>query len=418
MTPVTCYLYRGGMTPYCQVPRPFVVLVSGVAGSGKTTLGRALAKTLRLPLVDLDSVTNPLLDALPSAELGEHWLRSSFSSEIRDGRYAALRAVTADAVASVGGAVVVAPFTAELRGGDKWQALRAALSPMEPVVIHLDADAEVFRSRRAARGAARDAYRSDVAAESAAVPVIRIDAELSTDQQLTRALVRLGARRDVDASAPLFEKTFDAILFDLDGTLIDSTASVTRSWRRFGEHFGVSAAALHENHGKPARALIAALLPSHVHAEALARITHLEVTDAVGLEPVLGAREFFESVPRDRCAIVTSGSVPIATARLNAVGFTHPDAFVTADDVTHGKPDPEPFLLAAEKLGVDPARCLVFEDAPAGFRAARAAGCSVVAVAGTVAEDELSAADLVVDGLDRIRVVVEGNVLRLVPITP
>ncbi len=112
---------------------------------------------------------------------------------------------------------------------------------------------------------------------------------------------------------------------------------------------------------------------------------------------------------------MTSGSVPIATARLAAAGYDQPDVFVTVDDVVHGKPDPEPFLLAATRLGVDPSRCLVVEDAPAGIAAARAAGCAVIALTGTTADEELHA-DLVVDGLDAVGLeIMASGALRLVP---
>ncbi|MCD1269924.1 HAD-IA family hydrolase [Microbacterium sp. MEC084] len=281
-------------------------------------------------------------------------------------------------------------------------------------MVHLEGAAELFAARRAARGEARDDHRPDVPPAAPAIPVTRIDAELSTDQQLHRLLIELGVRREVDPEAELFTRTFDAVLFDLDGTLVDSTASVVRSWRRWSEHYGVSAEALHENHGQPARTLISRLLPPDLHAEGLARITEFETTDAVDLPPVRGAREFFDSIPESRRAIVTSGTTPLATARLRAAGFTPPEVFVTADEVTHGKPHPEPFLAAAERLGVDPDRCLVVEDAAAGVAAARAAGCHVIALTGTLAADDLHA-DLVLDGLDGIAVDVTPEGLRLRP---
>lgn len=402
------------MSPVCQMSSPIVVVVAGVAGTGKSTLGRALAATLGAPLVDLDAVTNPLLDALPAEALGGHWLSSPHAADIRAGRYAALRAVAADAVATAGSAVLVAPFTAELQGAAEWDLLVEAVAPATLTVVHLVGDAALLAARRAARGETRDAHRPDVDPPAPAVPVVTIDAELSTAQQLIRVLPLVGRAHPVDEESPLFARDFDAVLFDLDGTLIDSTASVIRSWRRFAAHYSVSSEALHANHGQPARVLIAKLLPEELHAEGLARVTDLEVTDAVGLEPIRGARAFFDSVPADRRAIVTSGSVPIATARLDAAGFPHPDVFVTADDVTRGKPDPEPFLTAAARLGVDPARCLVVEDAAAGITAARAAGCAVLAIAGTVGADELTG-DLVVDGLDRVALDVDGGVLRLRP---
>lgn len=412
MTPVTCYVYRGGMQRSCQMKEPFAIVVAGVAGSGKSTLGRALAVAIGAPLVDLDSVTNPLLDVLPAEVLGGHWLSSPLAPAIRDGRYAALRSVAADAVATAGCVVIVAPFTAELQGGTEWEQLLAAIAPATVRVVHLTGDPGLLSGRREQRGESRDAHRPEVPPAEPAVSVISIDAELSTAQQLTRVLPALGVRSAINADAAVFGRSFDAVLFDLDGTLIDSTASVIRSWRRFAEHYSVSAQALHENHGQPARTLISRLLPEDQHLEGLAHVTDLEVTDAIGLEPVLGAREFFDSVPADRRAIVTSGSVPIATARLDAAGFPHPDVFVTIDDVVHGKPDPEPFLTAAARLGVDATRCLVIEDAAAGIVAARAAGCAVIAIAGTVDVDDLPA-DLVVDGLDRLELYVDDSVLRV-----
>ncbi|MFJ4161463.1 HAD-IA family hydrolase [Microbacterium testaceum] len=399
----------------CQIPDPLAVLVAGTAGSGKSTLGRAIAETLRAPLVDLDSVTTPLLDALPADAFGGHWLTSPHAPAIRAGRYAALRATAADALATAGRVVIVAPFTAELSGGADWQALVAALAPAEPHVVHVDGDPAVLSSRRTARGASRDAHRPDVAPAAPAIPVIALDAELSTAQQLARVLPALGVRRAVDADAEILRREFDAVLFDLDGTLVDSTASVVRSWRRFAEHFDVPMEALHANHGQPARTLVSLLLPAERGAEAIAHVTGLEVADAVGLTPIRGAADFFASVPAERRAIVTSGSVPIATARLAAAGYERPAVFVTVDDVVNGKPDPEPFLLAAERLGVNPSRCLVVEDAPAGIAAARAAGCAVIALTGTTAEEELTA-DLVVDGLDAVRLeVTASGTLRLFP---
>jgi sugar-phosphatase len=397
------------------MPDPLAVVVAGPAGSGKSTLGRALARTLRAPLVDLDSVTTPLLDALPLDALGGHWLTSPHAGAVRDGRYAALRATAADALSTAGRVVVVAPFTAELSGGEEWRALVAALAPAEPHVVLVDGDPAVLASRRSARGAARDAHRPDTAPVAPRVAATTVDAELSTAQQLARVLPALGVRRPVDPGAGIFAREFDAVLFDLDGTLVDSTASVVKSWRRFAEHFDVSMEALHANHGQPARTLIGLLLPAERHADALAHVADLEVTDAVGLAPVRGASAFFASVPAGRRAIVTSGSVPIASARLAAAGLPVPEVFVTVDDVARGKPDPEPFLLAAERLGVDPGRCLVVEDAPAGIAAARAAGCAVLALTGTTAEEELTA-DLVVDGLDAVRLeVAASGALRLLP---
>ena len=167
--------------------------VAGVAGSGKSTLGRALATALGAPLLDLDSLTNPLLDGLPREILGGHWLASAHRAAIRDGRYAALRAVTRDTVATAGRAVLVAPFTAELRGGEPWEQLRRAAGAAELRMVHIDGDAELFAARRAARSAERDRHRvPGPPAPPPAVPVVTVDGELTTEEQLRRVLRLIG----------------------------------------------------------------------------------------------------------------------------------------------------------------------------------------------------------------------------------
>ncbi|GLY04510.1 HAD-IA family hydrolase [Actinoplanes sp. NBRC 101535] len=378
-----------------------MVAVAGVAGSGKTTLGRALAKTLGAPLLDLDTMTNPLLDSLPAEALGGHWLASPHRATIRDGRYAALLTVAVDVVATAGTAVLVAPFTAELQKDDAWNRLRTVADVR---VVHLTGAPDLFAERRADRGADRDRHRApDGPSTPPSIPVISVDAELTTEQQLLRVLVALDRRSPVEAPNPLFAAGFDAVLFDIDGTLADSTASVLRSWRRFATEHGIPAKAVADNHGRPARHLIDLLLPADKAEAGLARITAIEIEDAVTVRPTPGALDLFGSLPDSRRAVVTSCSAPLARARMAAAGLVTPPVTVTADDVRTGKPDPEPYLLAAERLGVDPARCLAVEDAAAGIRSALAAGCTVLAVTGTSAAAELKEADLVVDGLDRVR---------------
>src|SRR5690348_1163788 len=174
------------MTYPCQGGRVVgdtgVVVVAGVAGSGKSTLGRELAAAMRVPLLDLDAVTNPLLDHLVGPVLPGHWLAAPHGELIRKGRYAALRAVAHDVVATAGGAVLVAPFTAELAGGTAWHELAAAVAPGEVRVIRLEGDPALLARRRAERGTPRDTHRPDDVAgseASPAVPHIALDAALT-----------------------------------------------------------------------------------------------------------------------------------------------------------------------------------------------------------------------------------------------
>lgn len=196
----------------------------------------------------------------------------------------------------------------------------------------------------------------------------------------------------------------EALLFDNDGTLVSSLESVHRCWTRWAEEFGITAEefARVELHGRPAVEIAADLLPADVVPQALARIEQLEVEDVPngGVHLLPGTRAFLDALPADRWAVVTSATRRLAEARLEAVGIL-PKTLVAADDVTRGKPDPEPYLLAARELGVDPARCVVFEDAPAGLRAGRAAGMTTVALTTTHQAHELDA-DLVVENLSAL----------------
>lgn len=192
----------------------------------------------------------------------------------------------------------------------------------------------------------------------------------------------------------------DALLFDNDGTLLSSMESVHRCWTRWAQEYGITAEqfAAVELHGRPAAEIAADLLPAEQVAEAVARIEELEVEDVPngGVHLLPGTRALLDSLPPHRWAVVTSATRRLAEARLAAVGIT-PGLVIAADDITRGKPDPEPYLLAAEKLGVGPERCVVFEDAPAGLTAGRAAGMRTVALATTHEASELTADVLVKD---------------------
>ncbi|WP_329054577.1 HAD family hydrolase [Streptomyces violaceus] len=209
-----------------------------------------------------------------------------------------------------------------------------------------------------------------------------------------------------------------ALLFDNDGTLVSSLASVDRCWTRWAAEYGITAEefARVELHGRPAAEIAADLLPAEIVPQAVARIEDLEVEDVPngGVHLLPGTRAFLDSLPAERWAVVTSATRRLAEARLDAVGIL-PKTLVAADDITRGKPDPEPYLLAARTLGVDPARCVVFEDAPAGLTAGRAAGMTTVALTTTHQAHELDA-DLVVENLSALSALVTEHGVEIAPV--
>jgi mannitol-1-/sugar-/sorbitol-6-phosphatase len=188
-----------------------------------------------------------------------------------------------------------------------------------------------------------------------------------------------------------------AFLADLDGVLVDSLSAVNRTWLWWAELHGLDPQPFIEDHGRTTRESIATLAPA-LDAEAEAkRIEEREVQDTDGLVALPGAAELLDTGPA--VAVVTSGGRRLALARLRAAGLRVPAVLISADSVRRGKPDPEPYLRAADELGVAPGSCVVFEDAPAGVRAGKAAGMRVVALTTTVDASELAGADLLVRDL-------------------
>ena len=170
-----------------------------------------------------------------------------------------------------------------------------------------------------------------------------------------------------------------ALLFDLDGTVVSSLPAVDAAWSLWAESRGlVPAEILPKIHGRRSLDSLRELVP-HLDAEAEnLRLRQLECSILDGVTEMPGAGDFLRSLPIDRFAYVTSGTQDVATARLNYVGFPMPTVAVFGDDVPNGKPAPDPFALAANRLGMDPAECIAFEDTLAGFASATAAGCRVI----------------------------------------
>ncbi|MFN2490158.1 MAG: HAD-IA family hydrolase [Actinomycetota bacterium] len=193
--------------------------------------------------------------------------------------------------------------------------------------------------------------------------------------------------------------TCRAVLFDLDGVLADSTGVVDRVWRAWADERGLDGAAIMKTaHGRPAAEVIRAVAP-HLSAEAEVELLEKREAGDSRVVAIAGSSEFVASLPRSSWAVVTSGTTPLASARLVAIGLPDPPVLITANDVDKGKPNPEGYLAAARRLGAAPRDCVVIEDSPAGIEAARAAGMAVIGVTTTYPAEELTGVDALVETL-------------------
>lgn len=183
-------------------------------------------------------------------------------------------------------------------------------------------------------------------------------------------------------------RSFAALLFDMDGTVLNSLEATQRVWARWAARHGLDApSVVRAAHGQRAvDSLLRLNIPGmDVRAEA-AEVTRMELEDVEGVRAIAGVREFLGSLPERTWAIVTSAPLALARRRLAAAGLEAPAALITAEDVVTGKPDPSGYRLAASRLGASAADCVVFEDAVAGIQAGEAAGSSVIVIAATHAE--------------------------------
>jgi sugar-phosphatase len=211
------------------------------------------------------------------------------------------------------------------------------------------------------------------------------------------------------ARLPVF--TCDAILFDMDGTLVDSTAVVERQWRRWAARHGIDPdPILDVAHGRRTIDTLRDVAPDLATATEASRFDDEEAADSQGAIAVAGAAALLRSLPEDRWAVVTSATAALARERLRAVDLPLPRVLVSADDISHGKPHPEGYLTAARLLGVRPSRCIVLEDTPPGLDAGRAAGMPVIAVTTTYPGAQLQA-DLVIADLTDIRATVAAGTI-------
>lgn len=189
-----------------------------------------------------------------------------------------------------------------------------------------------------------------------------------------------------------------ALLVDLDGTLVDSSAPVSRAWTAFAKRHGLDPDEVHAfAHGRPSSETVRLLAPSADHAAEAALVEEAETTDTDGVFALPGSGDLLRS--SYPLAIVTSCSSELADVRLRAAGLPRPEVVISSSMVMRGKPDPEGFLLGARRLNVTAARCAVLEDSPIGIDAGRAAGARVIALRTTHGDNALARADAIIDNL-------------------
>jgi sugar-phosphatase len=205
-----------------------------------------------------------------------------------------------------------------------------------------------------------------------------------------------------------------AVLFDLDGVLVDSTPAVERVWRKWAaEHNRDPDYVVEIAHGRRSVETIRVVAPELRAEEENLKVEQMEIEDKEGVVVIPGAAQLLRSLPPDRFTIVTSATRPLAAARLGYAGLPVPNRYISADDVTNGKPDPEPYLKGATLLGFAPKDCIVIEDAPAGVKSAKAAGIRVIALTTTYSATELSAADAILGSCLEITASFDGREVGL-----
>ncbi|HWC20559.1 MAG TPA: HAD-IA family hydrolase [Terriglobales bacterium] len=204
--------------------------------------------------------------------------------------------------------------------------------------------------------------------------------------------------------------TCSAILFDLDGVLVDSTPAVERVWRGWAADHGVDPDFVMQwAHGRRSIETIRRVAPYMDALKENVRVERREIEDLEGVRAIEGAAELLASIPPGHWTIVTSATRALAEARMNYVHLPLPKDAITAELVERGKPDPEPYLKGASLLGFPPAECLVIEDTAAGIAAAKAAGMQAIGLTTTYPAHELHHADVVVRSCADIRVEVRSG---------
>ncbi len=207
-----------------------------------------------------------------------------------------------------------------------------------------------------------------------------------------------------------------ALLFDMDGVLVNSTPAVARVWRQWAiEHGFDPEEVVAHAHGRPSLATVREYLPHSDHEAENREVERREIADLEGVIPLPGALALLASLPRDRWTIVTSSTRALAEVRIRAAGLPLPKKLITSNDIVHGKPHPDPYLKGASVLGFPPTECVVVEDVPAGVRAGKAAHAKVIAFKTTVDAPTLreSGADWILNNCSEIHLLSTSPNLHL-----
>ena len=205
-----------------------------------------------------------------------------------------------------------------------------------------------------------------------------------------------------------------AILFDLDGVLVDSTECVERTWQNWAIRHGLNPeTVIAMAHGRRMSETVQLVAPELSDDAELATLAASEATTSEGIYEIAGASELLQALPSDKWAVVTSGIRAVAEFRLRHTRLPVPSVMICADEIARGKPDPEGYLSAAARLGHSAADCIVIEDTTAGIESAHAAGMRVIAIASTYPRERLSTADAVVERLTDLSVILDRDQIRI-----
>jgi sugar-phosphatase len=232
--------------------------------------------------------------------------------------------------------------------------------------------------------------------------------------QLLQPIQNVDRRSYISNTTRLLSFRCRAILFDLDGVLVDSAELVERTWRNWANYHRLNPEhVIAFAHGRRTIETVRLVAPA-LNAEAeVAELENGEAMKTDGIYEIESARDLLERLPAGRWAVVTSGIRAVAEFRLRHTGLPVPSVMICADEIARGKPDPEGYLAAAARLGNAPADCIVIEDAPSGIAAARAAGMRVIAIVSTYPQEQLTGADAVVERLSDLNVLSEEHTIRI-----